>query len=358
MANRYWVNGSGNWTSTARWSTTSGGASGASVPSNADTVYIDNNSFIGTGGVGTITVDTTSASCLNFIVFPSSPTISFLGLGSGSSSVACAGVYTNFGGLYFSGTGGISLDSSAYNLVRGITGGDFGAWNVVVKGFKSLGGPLSTTGNLSIGDGNSAYVPFTQNIFSADGYSITAQFISINGGYVDLADVYGVTVNATFSVNTLSTYPPTIVHNGVYYIQNSTQFTLGNSSSQRINLQESAASAPLVTISTSSGATVYIGTFAADKGTFQFAASKTFDISSFTFSSSTLKTFESNSPGNQYTLLSGNPGDTLNFYSMSIRDSATSGATTWNAINSTNLGNNTGWQFLTTSNGNMMSMFM
>lgn len=355
MANRYWVNGSGNWTSTARWSTTSGGASGASVPSSNDTVYIDNNSFIGTGGAGTITLDTAFASCLNFIVYPSSPTISFLGLGSGTSSIICQGVYTNFGGLYFSGMGGITLDSSAYNLVRGITGGDFGAWNVVVKGFKSLGGPLSTTGSLSIGDGNSAYVPFTQNIFSASGYSITAQFISINGGYVDLADVYGVAVNATFSVNTLSTYPPTIVHSGAYHIQNSTQLTLGNSSSQRINLQESAASAPLVTISTVSGATVYIGTFAADKGTFQFAASKTFDVSSFTFSSATVKTFQSSSSGTQYTLLSGGPGDTRNFYNMSIRDSATSGATVWNAINSTNVGNNTGWNFI--SSGNNMLVF-
>ena len=29
MANRFWVGGTGNWSDTARWSTTSGGAGGA-----------------------------------------------------------------------------------------------------------------------------------------------------------------------------------------------------------------------------------------------------------------------------------------------------------------------------------------
>ena len=54
MANRYWVGGTGIWgdTNTANWSTSSGGAGGASVPTAFDDVYIDANS-----GTGTITVD-------------------------------------------------------------------------------------------------------------------------------------------------------------------------------------------------------------------------------------------------------------------------------------------------------------
>jgi hypothetical protein len=46
MAIRYWVGGSGTWdaSSTANWSTSSGGASGASVPGAADTVLVDANS--------------------------------------------------------------------------------------------------------------------------------------------------------------------------------------------------------------------------------------------------------------------------------------------------------------------------
>lgn len=54
MAARYWVGGSGNWSSTAQWSTTSGGASGASVPTSADDAIFDANS----GSSFIATVDT------------------------------------------------------------------------------------------------------------------------------------------------------------------------------------------------------------------------------------------------------------------------------------------------------------
>jgi hypothetical protein len=54
MANRYWVGGAGNWSSTTKWSTSSGGASGASVPTSADDAIFDANS----GGKFTATVDT------------------------------------------------------------------------------------------------------------------------------------------------------------------------------------------------------------------------------------------------------------------------------------------------------------
>lgn len=44
MAARYWVAGSTTWSSTASWSTTSGGAGGASVPGAADDAIFDTNS--------------------------------------------------------------------------------------------------------------------------------------------------------------------------------------------------------------------------------------------------------------------------------------------------------------------------
>ena len=62
MADRYWVGGSGNWTDTAKWSTTSGGAGGASVPGVGDDVYINDN---GTSGSGVATLNTT-ATVANF----------------------------------------------------------------------------------------------------------------------------------------------------------------------------------------------------------------------------------------------------------------------------------------------------
>ena len=61
MANRYWVGGTGTWntTSTTNWSASSGGASGASVPTAADSVFFDQ--------AGTYTVTLTGAlTCLDF----------------------------------------------------------------------------------------------------------------------------------------------------------------------------------------------------------------------------------------------------------------------------------------------------
>lgn len=52
MANRYWVGGTGNWSDTAHWSATSGGASGASAPIETDDVFFD-----GSSGTGTSTLD-------------------------------------------------------------------------------------------------------------------------------------------------------------------------------------------------------------------------------------------------------------------------------------------------------------
>lgn len=55
MANRYWVGGNGTWdgTTTTNWSTTSGGAGGASVPGTADAVLFDYNSGTGTATIAT-----------------------------------------------------------------------------------------------------------------------------------------------------------------------------------------------------------------------------------------------------------------------------------------------------------------
>ena len=60
MADRYWVGGSGTWnaSSTAHWSATSGGASGASAPTSSDNVFFDTNS-----GSSSFTVTLSSATC-------------------------------------------------------------------------------------------------------------------------------------------------------------------------------------------------------------------------------------------------------------------------------------------------------
>lgn len=59
MATRFWVGGSGTWDAadTSHWSATSGGASGASVPTSSDTVTFDSNS----GAAATVTIGAAAA---------------------------------------------------------------------------------------------------------------------------------------------------------------------------------------------------------------------------------------------------------------------------------------------------------
>ena len=75
MANRYWVGGTGSWTtsSTTNWSASSGGSSGASVPTASDSVFFDQ--------AGTYTVTLTGAlTCLDLTV--SAGTVTFTSTGT------------------------------------------------------------------------------------------------------------------------------------------------------------------------------------------------------------------------------------------------------------------------------------
>ncbi len=98
MADRYWVGGTGTWntTSTTNWSASSGGASGASVPTVADNVFFDQ--------AGTYTVTMTGAlACLDITV--SAGTVTFATGTSptldvrGSMTLAAATVWSSTGNI-------------------------------------------------------------------------------------------------------------------------------------------------------------------------------------------------------------------------------------------------------------------
>lgn len=90
MASRYWVGNAGNWNDTAHWSATSGGASGASVPTSSDDVYFDANSCPSASQTITVNVNGT---CGAFTVdaLSDTATISF----SGAFSISFYGNFTH-----------------------------------------------------------------------------------------------------------------------------------------------------------------------------------------------------------------------------------------------------------------------
>lgn len=103
MANRYWVGGTGTWntTSTTNWSASSGGASGASVPTDADSVFFDQ--------AGTYTVAMTGAlACLDITV--SAGTVTFA---TGTTpTLSVAGSMTLLAGTVWNSTGTTTFTST------------------------------------------------------------------------------------------------------------------------------------------------------------------------------------------------------------------------------------------------------
>jgi hypothetical protein len=111
MADRYWVGGAGSWNSTTKWSTTSGGASGASVPTSADNAIFDASS--GSGAVHYIVTVSDSSTCANLTFTPVAANgVTEFSLGTG---FVIAGTFST------SGTAGNRrawFRSSTYGLTR------------------------------------------------------------------------------------------------------------------------------------------------------------------------------------------------------------------------------------------------
>lgn len=112
MANRYWRGGTGTWnsTNTANWSTTDGGAGGASVPTSADNVY-----FTGLSGTGTCTVSGT-ANC-GALYFASHGLTNYTGTFAGSSAVNVNGDFGISPSMTWTQSGVIGIVGSGGRIV-------------------------------------------------------------------------------------------------------------------------------------------------------------------------------------------------------------------------------------------------
>lgn len=163
MANRYWVGGAGTWdtTTTTHWSASSGGASGASVPTAADSVFFDQ--------AGTYTVTCTGAlTCLDFtvsagVVTFTNGTAPTFGV-SGSMSLIAGTIWTSTGAITFNSTttgktvttNGVSLNS-AINF-NGVGGG----WTLG-SALTSAATFTVTNGTFSTGNYNTSSTTFVSS---------------------------------------------------------------------------------------------------------------------------------------------------------------------------------------------------
>lgn len=190
MATRYWVGGSGgDWSDTLKWSATTGGAGGASVPGSADTAIINAASL---SANSTITVDaTTTVAVLTISAVDVMVTLASAGnlTVTGTCAISTNTTYTN----------GLTIDGDATFGALTLTSGtlSLGTSNIVVNGIVTVTG--STTRTLAFGTGS-----ITVNLNVAGATTVWSG-----------ATVTGMTVTGTRSVNfsfTGSNFGVTISH--------------------------------------------------------------------------------------------------------------------------------------------------
>ena len=138
MPDRYWVaGGTGNYNSTTNWSATSGGASGASVPTSADNVF-----FNGSSGAGTATINVAS-NCANLNLTGFTGTLAF------TNTLQVNGTVLNLGTGGYTVTGASELRLSTAMTIT--SNGTTYAGNVTFSGVVTytLADNMSVSGTVS-----------------------------------------------------------------------------------------------------------------------------------------------------------------------------------------------------------------
>lgn len=201
MAARFWRGTtSTDWSNTNNWSATSGGATGASVPSASDDVTLDGS------GNNDCTL-TASAYCKNFTntsgytkIFDQGYTLTISGSMSLNSSIQWKGNSIN-GGIVFNSTTTGNTVGTGGETIHHVT-------------FNGVGGEWTLTSALTIASFGGVTV--TNGTFISNGYAITAPFIVAGSG----------TKSITLGNSTLTLSGTRADYNSVDFVTNVTGLTL------------------------------------------------------------------------------------------------------------------------------------
>ena len=175
MADRYWVGGTANWDATAgtKWSSTSGGAGGASVPTSADDVFFTDLST----GTCTIATGNTGAKSINCTGFTGTLANNEINV-AGSITLAAGMTYTQSGnGFNITGSGTLTT-----------AGKTLGQININGAGITvTLGDALNATGFLIL----------SQGTFTTNNFTVTCNGLNSNNSNVRTINLGSSTVNLT-----------------------------------------------------------------------------------------------------------------------------------------------------------------
>lgn len=238
MADRYWVGGTAAWdtTSTAVWSATSGGPSGASVPTAADNVIFDSAttytvtltgaltclSFTVSAGTVTFTSTGTLAVSGSFLIIPgtvwsATGTITFNSTTTGNTittnsvSMAAGIVFNGVGGAWTFGSAFSSSNATPFNLLNGdVATGNFNLTFTSTNGLLSNAGAGTrslTLGSSTVTASGNAPVNFSTSLTLDAGTSTiisTPANLTFTGGSKTFYDVSFTFAGATGSTRTMA----------------------------------------------------------------------------------------------------------------------------------------------------------
>lgn len=356
MANRYWVGGTGTWdaSSTANWSATSGGASGASAPTTSDNAFFDANS-----GTGACTV-ASGATCVSLTLSSANVSVTL------SAAMTITGVVSHTLGMFDlnGNTFNASYFSSSGTGTRTVAFGSTGVMNLSVNNtavWTSNTTGLTITGTPVI---NSTYSGSTGTRSFNVGALPEAQAITVNvtagsdiiahGTSAAFKNLNFTGFSGSFNNNNNATVygDLTLSSNMSVTASAGTMTFAATSGTQKITTNNVAIDHPLTfngvgctfafQDALTQGST---RAFTITNGTVQIKAGATSTVGAFATSGTGEKSLQSTSAGSQATLSQASGTVTAQY--IQIRDINATGGAKWTAsTGSINRGNNTGWSFI------------
>jgi Bacterial Ig domain/Putative peptidoglycan binding domain len=347
---RYWVGGTGNWSDQAdHWASTSGGSSGATLPLPQDSAIFDADSFTAPGQV--LTLDYQFYPATNFTGVADSPTIyfyvggNFLGNLTLDPSMQTLGdaAYSIYGFNYINGT--TTLTTNGVALPIGLSVGNLGNSTTL-----KLGSDLT----LTTANGTPGSLTVIAGTFNANGHNVTLASNFTSTGTKTRAVTMG---SGTWQIGATSGNAWNVASTGMTLTSTGSTIRIDSSAPSGTrtfvgagltynNFEWGAEGAPATLAIT--GADTF-NDFKVDADTaartLTLPASSTTTVTTneLNGSSGNLLTLDSSTPGTRATIsqASGIVADTY----LSIQDCAATGGATFNNTNSTNGGNNSGWNF-------------
>lgn len=292
-----------------------------------------------------------------------------LTVNAGSATLSIA-VFSYFKNLDFTGsTCTVNATLNACGNITLATGGTYTSFaptflasGTLTSNGKTLG---STTVNgsgitVTLADamtlGTSNTLTLTQGAFTAANFNVTAGLFSSSNSNTRTLNMgsgtwtisgSGATAWNTATATNLTVTPST----STITMTSASAKTFAGGGKTYYNLNQGGAG----TLTISGSNTFNNITNSTQPATVTFTAGTTQTVSNFGLSGTVgnLITINSTTPGSQFTL--SDASGTINAQYLAIQDSNATGGAVWNALYSTNLGNNTGWIF---PGGNMFLMFM